>query len=146
MSISNYLSFCKIDHSKSQRGYFYIRRSGRGAWPQNLPLKFLLEPQILPPKICVTNTPSFALWISDMTPELELFATFVSCGDRTSQVFPPWPDFAPNFASELDVMSKAPPPPTSLFGSTPWAQNLFSNCGSDENDILSLSWCIFKSS
>ena len=24
---------------------------GRGAWPQNLPLKFLLEPQILPPKI-----------------------------------------------------------------------------------------------
>ena len=22
---------------------------GRGAWPQNLPLKFLLEPQILPP-------------------------------------------------------------------------------------------------
>ena len=23
---------------------------GRGAWPQNLPLKFLLEPQILPPK------------------------------------------------------------------------------------------------
>ena len=24
---------------------------GRGAWPQILPLKFLLEPQILPPKI-----------------------------------------------------------------------------------------------
>ena len=24
---------------------------GRGAWPKILPLKFLLEPQILPPKI-----------------------------------------------------------------------------------------------
>ena len=24
---------------------------GRGAWPQIFPLKFLLEPQILPPKI-----------------------------------------------------------------------------------------------
>ena len=34
---------------------------GWGAWPQNLPLKFLLEPKILPPKIQVSNTPNFAL-------------------------------------------------------------------------------------
>ena len=27
------------------------RLGGRGAWPQNSPLKFLLEPQILPPKM-----------------------------------------------------------------------------------------------
>ena len=29
---------------------------GQGAWPQNLPLKFVLEPQTLPLKIEVTNT------------------------------------------------------------------------------------------
>ena len=39
----------------------YLEVGGGGAWPQNLPLKFLLEPQILPPKIKVTNTPNFAL-------------------------------------------------------------------------------------
>ena len=49
---------------------------GRGAWPQNLPLKFLLEPKILPPKIKVTNTPNFTLRISDMTPKLGLFPNF----------------------------------------------------------------------
>ena len=32
-------------------GHFHIRKSGEGgrAWPQNLPLKFVSEPQILPP-------------------------------------------------------------------------------------------------
>ena len=34
---------------------------GQGAWPQNLPLKFVSEPQILPPKIQVTSTTNFAL-------------------------------------------------------------------------------------
>ena len=37
-------------YTKTSQGVLPIRRSG-GAWPQNLPLKFLLEPQILPPKI-----------------------------------------------------------------------------------------------
>ena len=32
-------------------GYFHIRWWWGGAWPQDLPLKFLLEPQLLPPKI-----------------------------------------------------------------------------------------------
>ena len=33
-------------------GYFHIRRSGGGGgWPQNLLPKFLLKPQILPPKV-----------------------------------------------------------------------------------------------
>ena len=32
---------------------------GQGAWPQNLPLKFLLEPQILPPKNINDNYPKF---------------------------------------------------------------------------------------
>ena len=32
---------------------------GRGAWPQNLPLKFLLEPQSLPPKNINDNYPKF---------------------------------------------------------------------------------------
>ena len=42
-----------------QSSYIPIRKpqggtsilGGRGAWPQNLPLKLLLESQILPPKI-----------------------------------------------------------------------------------------------
>ena len=32
-------------------GMSIVGGQGRGRWPQNLPLKFLLEPQILPPKI-----------------------------------------------------------------------------------------------
>ena len=41
----------------SPGGYFHIRRSG--AWPQNLPLKLLLEPQTLPPKNINDNYPKF---------------------------------------------------------------------------------------
>ena len=49
-----------LSSSMPPRGVLSCQAIG-GAWPQNLPLKFLLEPQILPPKIKVTNTPNFAL-------------------------------------------------------------------------------------
>ena len=34
---------------------------GRGPWPQNLPLKFVSEPQIQSPKIQVISTPNFTV-------------------------------------------------------------------------------------
>ena len=63
----------------------------------------------------MTNTPNFALWISDLTSKLGFFPDFCACNNRTSQVFPliwwTWPDLAPNFASKLDVRSPPPRPP-----------------------------------
>ena len=41
-------------------GYFHIWSSWV-AWPQILPLKFLVEPQTFPPKIKMKNTSNFAL-------------------------------------------------------------------------------------
>ena len=40
----------KITHREAaSTEYFHIRQSR--SWPQNLPLKFVSEPQILPPKL-----------------------------------------------------------------------------------------------
>ena len=79
---------------------------GRGAWPQNLPLKFLLEllqkyrwqiPQILPSE--------FQIWPQNW----DFLPTFASCNNRASQVLVNLAGPCPNFASKLDVRSKPPP-------------------------------------
>ena len=80
-----------------------------GGLAQNLPLKFMSAP-----KFCLKN-------IGDKYPKFfplnfrfsQILSQdlLVSCDNRTSQVFPliwlTWLDFAPNFASKLDVRSNA---------------------------------------
>ena len=97
---------------------------GRGAWPQNLPLKFLLEPQILPPKYINDNYPkfyplnfrydprmgTFSQLLRLVVTELpKFFLLFGKLGWTLSQSLPP----------NMMVRSK-PSPLTSLFGSTPY--------------------------
>ena len=115
---------------KNPRGYVHVRRSGGLApkfclWNSCWSNKFCLQklkwqiPQILPSE--------FQIWPQNW----DLFPTFASCGDRTSQTFStylvnlvgPYPKFCLQTWWEVH----APPPPhwpTSLFGSTPWGKIL----------------------
>ena len=57
-------------------------------WPSNMPLKFMSEPQNLPPKIQVTLTIDFAFLKFRYDVKIVGFCpSFASSGIRTSQVF-----------------------------------------------------------
>ena len=124
---------------QNPRGYFHIKRSGGGggAWPQNLP-----------PKIWITNTPNFALWVSGITPnapktmilsqvlrvvvtEFPMFFLFFGELGRTL------PQFLP-----LNLMSgPGPPPPNMELPPDPELCKLLT-----EWEYLTINhcWCIIK--
>ena len=83
----------------------------RGAWPQNLPLKLVSEPQILPPKILVARTPNFGFCYFRYDPKSGIPFQFLSLVvTELPKFFFLYGDLAPNFAFRFEARSKPPRP------------------------------------